>query len=80
MFHTISFVRTLLPKAAAPAKKTDKTPTAAQNKQAAVGNKSAEYSRILGDWVKKNYNTAMVFVSYFELTAIMGRLVFGTLL
>jgi len=83
LFHTLTFVRSLLPKAAAAAngaKKGDKPSAAADKKAApAAGGPAAQLNKTLQTWIKKNYESAMLFVSYFEVIVIMGRVTLGAI-
>ncbi|CAD6580631.1 MAG: hypothetical protein CYPHOPRED_001313 [Cyphobasidiales sp. Tagirdzhanova-0007] len=77
LFHTLTFVRSLLPKPPAAAKKTDKPSPAGQTPPAQAGGMAVEINKRLQVWVKKNYEGAMLFVSYFEVIAVMGRVILG---
>ncbi|KAL7008668.1 Transmembrane nucleoporin [Cystobasidiomycetes sp. EMM_F5] len=77
LFHTLTFVRTLLPKPSAPAKKTDK-PSSTPAPPPASG-PAVELNKRLQVWIKKNYEGAMIFVSYFEVVVIMGRVLLGAI-
>ena len=90
LFHTLTFVRSLLPKSpAAPAtgagaKKSAEgapKPAAAASDKAAqqAGGAAAQVNKQLQVWIKKNYESAMLFVSYFEVVVIMGRVILGAI-
>jgi hypothetical protein len=91
LFHTLTFVRSLLPKSPATpgtgagAKKSAEGPkpaaTAAAADKAAqqAGGAAAQLNKQLQVWIKKNYETAMLFVSYFEVVVIMGRVILGAI-
>lgn len=86
LFHTLTFIRSLLPKPPSSAKKTDATTagskngaTADKSSPATAGGPAAQFSKTLQVWIKKNYETAMLFVSYYEVIVITGRVVLGAL-
>ncbi|KAH8923105.1 hypothetical protein BT69DRAFT_1350386 [Atractiella rhizophila] len=68
LFHTLTFIRTnVLPKAPS-------------GSSAAPATGAAAASQKLQVWIKANYETAMLFVSYVESVAVMGRLLLGVVL
>lgn len=75
----------MLPKPVSSSKKTDATASsktaegAAKTTPAANGGAAANLSKQLQTWIKKNYETAMLFVSYYEVIVITGRVVLGAL-
>lgn len=78
-------MRSLLPKSpAAPApgagaKKSAEgaKPAVADKAAQQAGGAAAQVNKQLQVWIKKNYETAMLFVSYFEVVVIMGRVILG---
>jgi hypothetical protein len=86
LFHTLTFIRSMLPKPASAAKKTDSTASKngagadsarTSSPSAATGGPAAQFSKTLQVWIKKNYETAMLFVSYYEVIVIAGRVLLG---
>jgi len=76
----------MLPKPPSSAKKTDSTASkngaaadASKGSSAATatGGPAAQFSKTLQVWIKKNYETAMLFVSYYEVIVIAGRVLLG---
>lgn len=73
----------MLPKPPSSAKKTDSTASkngaTSSSTPAATGGPAAQFSKTLQVWIKKNYETAMLFVSYYEVIVIAGRVLLGAL-
>jgi len=81
LFHTLNFVRTLLPRPK-PGKTTDKKtdePTTSADQAGQQQSQLVQLNKSIQTWVKHNYERAMLFVSYIEVIVILGRVVFGAL-
>jgi hypothetical protein len=70
----------MLPKPVAASKKTDTTSSSsasAEDKAKVAAGQAGNLNKKLQVWIKKNYETAMVFVSYYEVIVIAGRVLLG---
>lgn len=65
--------------ASASAKNGASTDASAKSSTPGTGGAAAQFSKTLKVWIKKNYETAMLFVSYYEVIVITGRVILGAL-